>query len=74
MSNIHLQLPEIPDAEQTPLVQTLVRIIWEQQERIEAWEEEIKRLKELKGKPKVKASRMDTNRQKDDSQKTRKPG
>jgi len=76
MSTIPPRLPEIPEAEQTPLVQALLRIIWGQQERIEALEEENKRLKALKGKPKIKPSRMDTDtdRQKDDSQKTHKPG
>ena len=53
------QLPEIPEAEQTPLVQALLRENQELRERIEALEEEINRLKGLKGKPKVKPSRMD---------------
>lgn len=46
-------------------------------EQIEALEEEIKRLKELKGKPKVKPSRMEseTEQGKDAvSQEARKPG
>lgn len=79
MSNTRIQLPEIPKAEQTPLVQALQRIILKQQVRIEALEEEVKRLKELKGKPKIKPSRMDgeTNAQEDadgKSQEERKPG
>ena len=74
-----IPFPEIPEAEQTPLVQALLRIILEQRERIEGLEEEIKRLKELKGKPKVKASRMDaeTKAEQDEaaeSQEVRKPG
>ena len=73
------QLPEIPEAEQTPLVQVLLRTIQELRERIEALEEEIKRLKELKGKPKVKPSRMDaeTDVEQDEgveSQEARRPG
>jgi hypothetical protein len=59
MSKPTLKLPEIPEAEQTPLVQALLRLIVEQQERIEELEAEVKRLKELKGKPKLKPSRMD---------------
>ena len=73
------QLPEISEAEQTPLVQALLRTILELRERIEALEEENKRLKELKGKPKVKPSRMDaeTEVEQDEdakSQERRKPG
>ena len=75
------QLPEISEAEQTPLVQALLRTILELRERIEALEEENKRLKELKGKPKVKPSRMDaeTETEKNQSedakpQEARKPG
>ena len=52
MSSLKAKLPEISEAEQTPLVQALLRIILEQQVRIEELEAEIKRLKELKGKPK----------------------
>jgi hypothetical protein len=59
MSKPTIKLPEIPEAEQTPLVQALLRLIVEQQERIEELEAEVKRLKELKGKPKLKPSRMD---------------
>jgi hypothetical protein len=59
MSKPTIKLPEIPEAEQTPLVQALLRLIVEQQERIEELEAEVKRLKEPKGKPKLKPSLMD---------------
>jgi len=77
MSQPNIKLPEIPEAEQTPLVQSLLRLILEQQERIEELEAEVKRLKELKGKPKLKPSRMDaeTDKQgKGGTDKNRKPG
>lgn len=64
MSSLKTKLPEISEAEQTPLVQALLRIILEQQVRIEELEAEIKRLKELKGKPKSKPSRMDAETEK----------
>ena len=64
MSSLKAKLPEISEAEQTPLVQALLRIILEQQVRIEELEAEIKRLKELKGKPKSMPSRMDAETEK----------
>ena len=70
-------MPEIPEAEQTPLAQTLLEMLLKQQERIEALETEVKRLKELKGKPKLRPSRMDaeTGQQgKDETGKKPKPG
>jgi len=39
------KLPVIPDAEQTPLVRSLLQIIVQQQEHIQRLEDEIRRLK-----------------------------
>jgi hypothetical protein len=57
------KLPEIPEAELTPLVQQLLGIILRQQEQIEELQEEIRRLKGHKGKPPIKPSRMDKEAQ-----------
>ena len=43
-------LPEIPEADDTPLVRQLVEIIRDQQRRIERLEDEIARLKGLKAR------------------------
>jgi hypothetical protein len=59
------KLPEIPEAELTPLVQQLLGIILRQQEQIEELQEEIRRLKGHKGKPPIKPSRMDQEAQGD---------
>ncbi len=59
MTNPKPKLPEIPEAELTPLVQQLLGIILHQQERIEGLQEEIRRLKGHQGKPPIKPSRMD---------------
>ena len=74
MSQPNVKLPEIPEAEQTPLVQALLETILKQQERIEELEAEVKRLKELKGKPKVKPSRMDAETDKQGEDGTGKKG
>src|SRR6266446_3317745 len=62
-----LPLPEIPEAERTPLVQRLLDIIHLQQERIQELEErvhqledEIARLKGLKTRPRIAPSSRDT--------------
>jgi hypothetical protein len=59
MTSPPLKLPEIPAAEQTPLVQHLLQIIMQQREEIQALKEEIQRLKGLKGKPKIEPSRLE---------------
>ena len=59
MSDPKLKLPPIPESEQTPLVQELLRLLLEYQKRVAELEEEIKRLKKHPGKPKIRASRMD---------------
>lgn len=64
--------PEIPEAEQTPLVQMLLLIILEQQKRIGELKEEVERLKGHKGRPKIKPSQMD--KQGKESNEERKPG
>ena len=55
-----LKLPEIPDTEQTPLVQSLLQIILQQQTQIEQLEEAIQKLKGETVKPVIKPSKMDT--------------
>jgi hypothetical protein len=51
-----LTLPEIPEAEQTPLVRALLRIIGQQQEWIEHLEDEMRELKGGPRKPRLKPS------------------
>jgi hypothetical protein len=63
MTSPKLKLPEILEAELTPLVQQLLEIILRQQEQIEELQEEIRRLKDHKGKPLIKPSRMDKQAQ-----------
>lgn len=53
------KLPEIPEAELTPLVRALVQIIAEQQEQIQRLEDEIRRLKGGPGRPQLQPSRLE---------------
>ncbi len=53
-------LPEIPEAEATPLVRQLLEIIRSQHERIQQLEDEIARLKGLKIRPVIAPSRLET--------------
>jgi hypothetical protein len=48
-----ISLPDIPEAERTPLVGQLLEIIRTQQERIQRLEDEIARLKGLKARPRI---------------------
>ena len=64
---MRLVLPDIPDAECTPLVRQLLEIIYLQHERIEQFEErvhqledEIARLKGLKARPRIAPSTLET--------------
>jgi transposase IS66 family protein len=52
-------LPEIPEAETTPLVRQLLEIIRSQQERIQQLEDEIARIKGLKTRPVIAPSRLE---------------
>ncbi len=72
MDKPEFTLPEIPEAEQTPLVQELLLVVLNQQIRIRELEEAIERLKGLKGKPKIRPSRMDSQGGK--SEEERRPG
>jgi Transposase IS66 family len=55
-----LVLPEIPEAELTPLVRQLLETLRSQQERIQQLEDEIARLKGLKTRPVIAPSRLET--------------
>ncbi len=55
-----LLLPDIPEAEATPLVRQLLEIIRSQQERLQQLEDEIARLKGLKSRPVIAPSRLET--------------
>src|SRR5271154_5116475 len=64
---MRLVLPDIPDAEYTPLVRQLLEIIYLQHERIQQLEErarqledEIARLKGLKARPRIAPSTLET--------------
>ncbi len=75
-----LQLPEIPESEQSPLVKCLLAIIAHlqeqnqlQQEQIQQLRDEIAILKGEKAKPKFKSSKMEQNTDPDDSDDDDKP-
>ena len=53
------KLPVIPDAEQTPLVRSLLQIILQQQEHIQRLEDEIRRLKGGPQRPQWKPSSLE---------------
>jgi hypothetical protein len=53
-------MPEIPEADDTPLVRQLLAIIRAQQERLQQLEDEIARLKGLKTRPVIAPSRLET--------------
>jgi Transposase IS66 family len=55
-----ITLPEIPDAESTPWVRSLLDIIHTQQQRIQQLEEEIRRLKGLTTRPQIAPSTLET--------------
>jgi hypothetical protein len=56
---MRILLPEIPEAERTPLVQQLLEIIALQQERIQRLEDEIARLKGLQSRPRIAPSSLE---------------
>jgi hypothetical protein len=58
---MRLVLPDISDAECTPLVRQLIEIIHLQHERIEQLEDEIARLKGLKARPRIAPSTLETS-------------
>jgi transposase IS66 family protein len=67
-------LPEIPEAEVTPLVRQLLEIIRSQHERIQQLEDEIARLKGLKTRPVIAPSRLETPPRKPPAPGQKRPG
>lgn len=72
------ELPEIPAAERTPLVEALLAILGHQQEiivrqgeEIAALKDEIRKLKGGSGRPNVKPSQLNDDSQSDDQKKNR---
>ncbi len=55
-----ISLPDIPEAERTPLVRQLLDIIFLQHERIQQLEDEIARLKGLKTRPQIAPSALES--------------
>ena len=53
------KIPDIPEAERTPIVATLLEVVSLQQEEIQALKDEIARLKGQKPKPQIKPSRLE---------------
>ena len=54
------KLPEIPEADDTPLLRQLLEIVRSQHERIQQLEDEIARLKGLKTRPVIAPSRLES--------------
>ena len=54
-----IDLGKIPEEHKTPLVMELLHIIRKMAEQIEQLREEVVRLKEHKGKPKIPPSRLE---------------
>jgi len=54
MKPLQTKLPDIPEAEQTPLVKQLLEIIHRQAEELQHFRDEIARLKRHKTKPKIR--------------------
>jgi hypothetical protein len=67
-------LPEIPEAEATPLVRQLLEIVRSQHERIQQLEDEIARLKGLKTRPVIAPSRLETPPRQPPAPGRRRPG
>ena len=67
-------LPEIPEADDTPLVRQLVETIRGQHERIQQLEDEIARLKGLKTRPAIAPSRLETPPRKPSTPGRKRPG
>ena len=67
-------LPEIPAADDTPLVRQLLTIIRAQQERLQQLEDEIARLKGLKTRPVIAPSRLETPPQQPRAPGRKRPG
>jgi Transposase IS66 family len=67
-------VPEISEADDTPLVRQLLAIISAQQERLQQLEDEIARLKGLKTRPVIAPSRLETPPQKPPAPGRKRPG
>jgi hypothetical protein len=78
---MQILVPDIPEAERTPLVQQLLEIIYLQQERIQQLEErvrqledEVARLKGLKARPRIAPSVLEAPPRSPRDPKTKRPG
>ena len=67
------KLPDIPEAEQTPLVKQLLEIIHHQAEELQHLKDEIARLKRHKTKPKIRPSQLE-NSSKEQAAEGKRPG
>jgi hypothetical protein len=68
------KIPEIPEAERTPLVVALLEIIQLQQEQIQALKDEIAQLKGEKPRPKIKPSKLEPGTGSKDKEGDKEPG
>ena len=64
MKPLQTKLPDIPEAEQTPLVKQLLEIIHRQAEELQHLRDEIARLKRHKTKPKIRPSQLENSSKK----------
>jgi Transposase IS66 family len=71
---MRILMPDIPEAERTPLVQQLLDVIFLQQERIHQLDDEVARLKGLKPRPRVAPSALETPPQPPRDPKAKRPG
>jgi hypothetical protein len=81
LGNMKMELPPIPAAERTPLVESLLAIICQQQDRIQQLEETVQQLRDeialLKGqkpRPQIAPSRLETPAPQPRSEGSKRPG
>ncbi|MEE9425477.1 MAG: hypothetical protein V3V18_10940, partial [Methylococcales bacterium] len=72
MNSVKPPLPPISDADCTPLVDALLKLLQWQSDRIEQLEDDIHRLNKQTRKPKFKSSKMDQQTEPDDGSRNEK--